>query len=175
MSVSIKYDENFRPMNIYDPDDPNLYVVAVCNNDWLGRAIRFFSEWRTGQKDYDHIVLVHRGQEYHVAFPFAQKRPARYRDQNVLFHVEGNIHEALIYAERITQAKTKYGTWQVISKAFTMLFGIAPIRARMDCIEFVVRALDRNVPIDVDRITVGQGVDYLLKSKRITYLTQYNK
>jgi hypothetical protein len=47
----------------------------------------------------------------------------------------------------------------------------------MDCIEFVIRALNgnKNVQPDIDRLTVGQGIEQLVKSGKIVEVARYTK
>lgn len=66
----------------------------------------------------------------------------------------------------------KYGHAQLVSQAFTLLFNVPPIRARMQCIEFVMRALGY-VPNDVDSLTVGEGCDRLVVAGYIEYLGKF--
>jgi hypothetical protein len=164
-----------KPMMIYREKDPNLYVVATRSNDFMGRLITWFSGKGSGLEEFDHIVFVYRGNEYHMTYPRAEKRPARYRDDNVIFQVTGNIHEALGKIQTIVRREDRYGVAQLISKAFTTLFGLNPIKARRDCIEFVLECLLPEKIEKIDNYTVGQGV-HLLKSLGVMHeIARYKK
>lgn len=47
----------------------------------------------------------------------------------------------------------------------------------MDCIEFVIRALvgNKNVQSDIDRLTVGEGIEQLVKAGKIVEVARYTK
>lgn len=149
-------------------EDNKVYIVAHRSNDWLGKTIRFFSSFRFKEEPYDHITIVKGDYEYNMGFPRAQRRPRQYRDANVEYpYIGDNADKIINYCESVTRYKTRYGFWQVVSKILTMMFGISPIKARMDCIEFVVTAIAGDKVKDVDKFTVSEGLFYLLNNKYI--------
>lgn len=164
---------------LLDERDPSVYIVATRSNTWLGRTIRGFSAYRSRLDEFDHIVIVHRGMEFNMAIPQIEHRPFRLRAFNAVYRIAPKVDPFAVvaYGERAVRLKWRYATWQVITKAFTMLFGWQPIKARQDCIEFVIRAVAEGAavapPKDVDRLTVAQGVSHMLRRGQINPITDF--
>jgi len=156
-------------------DSGDVYVVATRSKGFVSRAIRWFSKKGSNLEEYDHVVLMKKGIEIHLTTPTIERRPWELRSYNRIFKVIDHPERAWENAEdiyirhRSGVKKAKYGKAQLVSKALTMLFGIRPIKARRDCIEFVLECLIEPKPEWVDNLTVGQGI-YYLESKGIIEL-----
>jgi len=156
-------------------DSGDMYVIATRSDSFISKIIRWFSKKGSNLEEYDHVILMKEGIEIHLTTPSIQRRMWKLRDYNKIYKVIDNPDRAWINAENIYLLhrsgikKAKYGKAQLVSKALTMLFGIKPIKARRDCIEFVLECLIEPKPEWSDKLTVGQGI-YYLESKGIIEL-----
>lgn len=153
---------------LLDPKNEAVYIIATRSHDWLGRTIRALSGLRSKHPEFDHIIIAHRGMEYNMAFPRMKHRPLEFRPESHVYKLDIGVDPfgVLAFADRAVSRRWRYATWQVLTKAFTMLFGLNPIRARMDCIEFTINAVlsgrpSLQPPKGIDRLTVWQGVNWL--------------
>lgn len=77
--------------------------------------------------------------------------------------------------EKFKGKKFTYGYAQLLTQPLNLLFRfIPPIRARMQCIEFVMRAVGY-VPGDIDKLTVGEGHDRLIVEGYLEYIGDYER
>lgn len=156
-------------------DSGDVYVVATRSDGFISRAIRWFSRKGSKLEEYDHVVLMKKGVEIHLTTPTIERRSWERRSYNRIFKVIDHPERAWANAEdiyirhRSGVKKAKYGKAQLVTKAFTMLFGIDPIKARRDCIEFVLECLIEPKPKWADNLSVGQGI-YYLQSKEVIEL-----
>jgi hypothetical protein len=115
---------NKRPTFLYDSDNRKVYVMATRSSNWLGRLIRFFSGIRSkATEEFDHVVLAYRGTEYQTAWPKAKKQKLRLRDDNVIYEVKTRSKDFWPFVGYVVGSRQRYGTWQVLTKSLTMLFG----------------------------------------------------
>lgn len=151
-------------------DNYSTYVVATRSNSFLAKAIRWFSARRSMIDEYDHIVMVRYGLEAHMTTPRATIRPWQLRPYQDVFIVLEGGQEAWNKATEIAGNGNGYGRLQLLSKAFTMLWGWKPFTAKRDCIEFVLEAIIEPKPDNADSLTVGQGVNLLFNHGFMRYV-----
>ena len=146
------------------------YVIATRSNSFLAKAIRWFSAKRSKLDEYDHVVMVRYGLEAHMTTPRATIRPWELRPYQDVFMVLEGSQEAWDKATEIAGNGNGYGRLQLLSKAFTMLWGWKPFTAKRDCIEFVLESIITPKPDNADSVTVGQGVNLLVEHGFVRYV-----
>ena len=157
-----------------DTDNYTIYVMATRSSGIVAKLIRKFSSRSSKLPEFDHVVLVYRANEYHMTHPHAEKRPVTFRPHNTVYKVINvKPKEFWNFVHTEIKEKTPYVTWQLITKSFTMMFGWNPVKAYMDCIDFVVKALVQPYPKDVDRWTVGQGIQHLVDNNIIKHVEDF--
>lgn len=144
------------------------YVIATRSRDWLAKAIRFFSEKGSKLYEFDHVILYKDGEIIHMTLPHTKREKLDWRAENHIYQViEPYAKTSWELAIQSYERQDKYGVFQLVSKAFTMLLRINPIRARQDCIEAILRWVKPNMPIDYDKVSVAQGIQILVDKKAI--------
>lgn len=147
-------------------DPKNTYVIATRSNDWLAKAIRFFSEKGSKLYEFDHVVLYRNNEIIHMTLPRVKREPFEYRSENHIYEIKSFGLSEVAWDNAIAsyERKEKYGRLQLVSKAFTMLLGLNPFKARQDCIEAILRWCSTNANNNnkFDRMSVAQGVKYLV-------------
>ena len=140
----------------------HTYVIATRSNSWLSKAIRYFSERGSGLYEFDHVLLYRNGDVVHMTRPRTKFEPFEWRSENHIYVVrKQNALSAWEAGIESYERGERYGYLQLVSKAFTMLFGLNPWRVRQDCIEAIMRWIIPDEFIDFDKPTVAQGIKWL--------------
>jgi len=148
----------------------NVYVIATQTHSTIGKLIRWASSIRAVRKSrFDHVIMVRNGWELHMTTPHVEIRSWELRSYNEVYQIIKEPYgswgrAADMYSRHALNEKSaKYGKAQLVTKLFTQLFGIDPIKAGRDCIEFVLESIIEPKPSWVDRVTVDAGIDKLIE------------
>jgi len=158
-----------------DKDGQDTYVVFTRTPSFIGRLIMGVSKLSHASEEFDHCVLNRHGYECHMTTPHIQYRPFKTRPHMKVYRVVKEPLKSWFRAtERYQRHQSgikshKYGYAQLVTQMFTLLFRVPPIKARMQCIEFVMRCLNYT-PKDIDRLTVGEGHDRLIIEGYLEYV-----
>lgn len=172
--------ENQIIKRLTDKDGDETYVVFTRTPSFIGNLIYRFSKLSHASEEFDHCVLARHGMECHMTTPHIQYRPFKTRPVMKVYKVVKEPLQSWFRAtERYQRHQSgikshRYGYAQLVTQALTLLFRVPPIKARMQCIEFVMRCLNY-VPGDIDRLTVGEGHDRLIVEGYIEYVGEIKK
>jgi len=149
-------------------NDTDYYIAFFKSKTVLDKVIRFFSKRGSGLEEYSHVVFVHKGEEISLQIPRILKTKFRKRSYNLIYKLVPSVSKSSWDLAMIAYNKEeKYGTWQVIGKAFTMIFGLRIIKARRDCAEFILDCVYPENKGTHDFYTVGQVHKILTDTNKI--------
>lgn len=137
----------------------NYYVAFFRSNTLLDRTIRFFAGFGSEVPEYSHVVFYNAKTDTEISLeiPKIKKVEHRERDYAEYLPLPDDLGQsAWMRATDAYVKRERYGTWQVIFKSLTMLFGLRFIKARRDCAEFTLDILFPETKGTNDFHTVGQ-------------------